>query len=93
MVTTQGWCEFPGILELLNLEGWNHIPKDFGARFDLNAAPWWLCAWFATPLLDRFAYPVLVRRGYGHLSPQPGIVPDPGAIAGATRAGWIIDQS
>jgi hypothetical protein len=66
---------------------------DFGARFDTAAAPWWLRAWFATPLLDRFAYPVLVRRGYGHLSPHPGIVPDAQAIADATKEGWRIDQS
>jgi len=75
------------------LEGWNHIPRDFGARFDTAAAPWWLRAWFATPLLDRFAYPVLVRRGYGHLSPHPGVVPNAQAIADATKAGWRIEQS
>jgi hypothetical protein len=79
--------------EAVILEGWNHVPWEFGARFEITAAPWWLRAWYATPLLDRFAYPVLVRRGYGHLSPHPGTVPDTKAIADATKAGWRIDPS
>lgn len=56
----------------MGLEGWNRIPRGFGARFDLSRAPWWLRAWMATPFVDRFAYPVVVGRGLGYLTAQPG---------------------
>jgi hypothetical protein len=55
----------------VRLAGWNDIPRGYGAEFDLAQAPLWLRAWFKTPLLDRFAYPVAVRRGYGWLTKQP----------------------
>jgi hypothetical protein len=58
------------------MEGWDHIPAGYGARFELGQAPAWLRIWFATPFLDRFACPVAVRRGYGHLSPHPGTTPE-----------------
>lgn len=55
----------------MRLEGWNHIPDGYGARFDLPAAPRWLRVLFRTPFLDRFAYPLLVKRGHGYLQPSP----------------------
>jgi hypothetical protein len=61
----------------MRLVGWNDIPAGYGADFDLREAPLWLRVWFSTPLLDRFAYPVAVRRGYGWLMPQPGCKPVP----------------
>jgi hypothetical protein len=54
------------------LEGWNHLPAGYGAHFELSNAPWWLRAWFNVPFVDRFAYPVAVRRGFGVLTPSPG---------------------
>ena len=72
----------------MRLEGWNHIPDGFGAQFDLVAAPWWLPAWFRTPLLDRFAYPVVVRRGHGWLSMHPGVTVRQEVIVPARAAGW-----
>jgi hypothetical protein len=56
----------------MRLEGWNHIPLGYSARFELDAAPRWLRVWFHTPFVDRFAYPLAVRRGFGVLHPHPG---------------------
>ena len=56
----------------MRLEGWNHVPHGYGATFDIGGAPWWLRAWFRTPFVDRFAYPVLVDRGLGWLTAHPG---------------------
>jgi hypothetical protein len=63
------------MLELWRLEGWNEIPDGYGALFDIRRAPLWLRLWFRTPILDKFAYPVVVRRGFGHLTAHPGWVP------------------
>ena len=52
-------------------EGWDHVPRGYGADFDVASAPWWLRLWFRTPFLDRYAYPRLVRRGHGYLTPFP----------------------
>lgn len=71
----------------VTLEGWNTIPDGFGASFDVAAAPWWLRQWFQTPFVDRFAYPHLVRRGFGWLSPEPGATVD---VAEAVRRHWRI---
>jgi len=57
----------------VRLEGWNHVPGGYGARFDVASAPWWLRLWFRTPFLDRWAYPRLVERGFGYLTPRPGV--------------------
>jgi len=54
------------------LTGWNDIPAGYSASFDTEAAPWWLGLWMRGPFIDRFAYPVMVRRGYGYLHPMPG---------------------
>jgi hypothetical protein len=74
----------------VRLEGWNHVPNGLGAWFDLAAAPWWLRVWFHTPFVDRFAYPILVRRGHGQLSIHPGFTVSQEAITGARAAGWRI---
>lgn len=68
----------------MELEGWNSIPDGYGASFDLEAAPLWLRLWFGTPFIDRFAYPVMVRRGHGYLTPMPG------HRLGAVRKDWKI---
>lgn len=70
------------------MEGWNTIPRGYGAHFDVAAAPWWLRALFRSPLVDRFAYPMLVSRGYGWLTEQPGMGCDPAA---AIARGWRIE--
>ena len=46
-------------------------PTGYGATFESQSAPWWLRAWFNTPLIDRFAYPLLIRRGFGWLTAFP----------------------
>ena len=72
----------------MRLQGWNEIPDGYGAWFDLNRAPLWLRLWFRTPFLDRFAYPVVVRRGFGHLTAHPGWSPDQ---LGEIGPGWRTD--
>jgi hypothetical protein len=42
-----------------------NIPEGYGATFDVASAPLWLRVWFTTPFVDRFAYPLLVKRGFG----------------------------
>ncbi len=49
----------------MKLAGWNDIPWGYAARFDTASAPVWLRILYATPFLDRFAYPQLVSRGLG----------------------------
>jgi len=71
----------------MRLEGWNSVPRGYGATFDLSSAPVWLRIWFAVPLVDRFAYPVAVRRGYGSLTPHPGW---PSAGRGDVPDGWRV---
>ncbi len=36
----------------VSLEGWDNIPRGYGAKFDLRGAPWWLRVWFKTPFID-----------------------------------------
>jgi hypothetical protein len=60
----------------MRLEGWNHVPEGYGASFDVASAPLWLQLWFRTPLLDRWAYPRMVQRGFGFLPPHPGVPPE-----------------
>lgn len=72
----------------MRLEGWNDIPAGYGARFDVKAAPLWLRTLFNVPFLDRFAYPILVRRGHGYLRPSPGM---PLQGLGDVPAAWRID--
>ena len=69
------------------LEGWNHIPRGYGASFDVASAPWWLRAWFRTPFVDRYAYPRLVRRGHGYLVADPSW---PEKSREAVGAGWRL---
>jgi hypothetical protein len=71
----------------MELEGWNSIPDGYGASFDTKAAPLWLRLWFNTPLVDRFAYPVMVQRGFGYLTPMPG------HNLGSVRKGWKVNPA
>jgi hypothetical protein len=64
--TGRGPDQTPGV----TLEGWDHVPLGYGAQFDVASAPWWLRLWFHLPFLDRFAYPLLVQRGFGYLVPS-----------------------
>jgi hypothetical protein len=72
----------------VRLEGWNHIPEGYGARFNVRSAPRWLRLLFHTPFVDRFAYPLLVRRGHGYLRASPAVPPHQ---LGSVPPGWRID--
>jgi hypothetical protein len=69
----------------VRLEGWNSVPVGYGAQFDVSEAPLWLRLWSRTPFLDRFAHPLLVRRGFGWLTPHAG-----GAGRGPVGDGWRL---
>jgi hypothetical protein len=71
------------------MEGWDHIPRGYGAHFELDTAPAWLRVWFRVPFVDRFAYPVAVQRGFGHLVPHPESTPETREPVGP---GWKIDS-
>lgn len=71
----------------MRLEGWNHIPRGYGATFNTVDAPAWLRVWFRTPFIDRFAYPVMVKRGFGWLTASPDW---PTAAREPVAAGWQI---
>lgn len=73
----------------MRLPGWNDLPRGYGARFDVRAAPVWLRILEALPFVDRFAYPLLVRRGHGYLSPHPGWPPE---ALDELRDGWLLDD-
>ncbi|MHB8448863.1 MAG: hypothetical protein ACYDAQ_00085 [Mycobacteriales bacterium] len=70
----------------VRIDGWNWVPRGYGLAWDLSRAPWWLRLWFATPFIDRFAYPVVIRRGYAWLVPHPGWSDDRDEIP----AGWVV---
>jgi hypothetical protein len=71
----------------MTLEGWDHIPEGYAARFDLTSAPWWLRWWHATPFVDRYAYPRLVARGFGYLTPNPDT---PSELREPVHGGWRL---
>jgi hypothetical protein len=73
----------------VTLEGWDHVPHGYGADFDVASAPWWLRTWFGVPFVDRYAYPQLVRRGLGYLTPSPGCPDDERE---PVRGGWRLRE-
>lgn len=72
----------------MRIDGWNWVPRGYGLAGDLSRAPWWLRLWFATPFIDRFAHPVVIRCGYAWLVPHPGWFDD----HGVAPPGWIVRQ-
>jgi hypothetical protein len=76
------------MIRSVELVGWNSIPDGYGAHFELKGAPWWLRVWFRIPFIERFAYPVVVRRGFGVLSRMPGYADEQ---LGAVVGGWRIE--
>jgi hypothetical protein len=71
----------------MRLDGWNHIPRGYGFSWDLSGAPLWLRFWFHLPLLDRFAHPVVVHRGFAWLTPHPDW---PANDLDEVPAGWQV---
>ena len=41
----------------MRIDGWNYLPRGYALAWDMQRAPTWLRVWFATPVLDRFAFP------------------------------------
>lgn len=67
------------------------MKQSIAATFDRRSTPFWLRAMVQTPLLDRYGYALLVRRGFGHLARHPGVEPDPRVVAEARNVGWTVD--
>lgn len=55
----------------MRLNGWNYIPEGYGLRVDKAQVPLWLRVLHHTPFVDRFSYPLLVKRGHAYLVPHP----------------------
>ena len=53
------------------IAGWDDIPIGFGAIFNFDLAPLWLKALSRTPFVERFAYPIALRKGLGTLRKIP----------------------
>lgn len=51
----------------MNLVGWNVLPDNCSVEFIFEEGPTWLKVLALTPFLDRFAYPIAVKRGLGFL--------------------------
>ena len=59
-------------MTIVRIDGWNYVPRGYSLSSDASGAPLWLRAWLQVPFIDRFAYPLTVRRGHFRLSPMPG---------------------
>ena len=71
----------------MNLTGWSSVPEGHGAALDTERVPVWLRVWLRVPLVDRFCYPLLVRKGLLYLTPHPGATPP------APPAYWSVRES
>jgi hypothetical protein len=54
--------EVGGIMALV---GWNDSSLDFYTEIDFKSTPSWIRFLALTPVLEKYAYPVAVRRGFG----------------------------
>lgn len=70
--------------------GWSEIPEGYGATFEVSRAPMWLRILHGLPFVDRFAYPLLVARGYGMLRAHPGLLTD---ALGPVTGGWRVEPT
>jgi hypothetical protein len=77
-------------LSPVHLEGWNRVPRGGVATFDWGRAPLWIKVVRRIPIVDRFCYPVMVRRSLGSLTPCG---PDPLDEPAARRLGWRITSA
>ena len=51
------------------LAGWNEYFDEFEVEFRFDLAPRWLRLLSRTVLLERYAYPIALKRGFGYLWP------------------------
>ena len=73
----------------VRIDGWNNVPEGYGLTWDLSYAPVWLRVWFRIPILDRFAYPQLIRRRFAWLTPHPYW---PEGKRGPVPPGWFVRE-
>ncbi|MFJ1758164.1 hypothetical protein [Kitasatospora sp. NPDC088134] len=56
----------------MRIPGWNHLDGRHGLPLRTHDYPLWLRAWLRVPLVDRFAYPHVVRIN-ATLPPDHGV--------------------
>ncbi len=74
----------------MGLEGWSEVPEGYAASFEWKHAPTWLRILGSLPYADRFAFPVMVKKGLGVLTPHPGEeARDPTSVR---ARGWRVER-
>jgi len=71
----------------MTLKPWSEIPADFYPEFNFHRGPLWLRVLARTPVLDRYAYPIAMKKGLCDLWPtneQASLDDD------FARGNWII---
>lgn len=48
----------------MTLLGWNDASLDSVTEIDFKSSPWWLQFLALTPVVEKYAYPIAVRRGF-----------------------------
>lgn len=49
----------------MSLVGWNDSSLDFFTEIDFRNTPFWIRFLALTPVVEKYAYPVAIRRGFG----------------------------
>lgn len=66
---------------------WHQFPANFRPEFNFHKGPFWLRALARTPILERFAYPIAMKKGLCELWPSSSeSILDPNFDA----TGWVI---
>jgi len=73
----------------MKIDGWNHWPHGYNPTWDPGEMPFWLRQWHIFPLVDRFAFPVMIRRGYLRLTPDPEV---PDRERAPVPDGWTVED-
>ena len=66
------WVPPPGVLP-----GWDWLPPEHGLAPHLERVPWWVRAWYRTPLLDRWAHAWMWHHGGWEVVPPREPPPRP----------------
>lgn len=56
--------------------GWDDASLDTFSKIDFTSSPLWLRLLALTPVLEKFAYPIAIRRGFGTIWVQRDVVID-----------------
>jgi hypothetical protein len=74
---------------IMSLVGWNDSSLDFYTEIDFKSTPSWIRLLALTPVVEKYAYPVAVRRGFGTI----WISRDSGVDIDIFLAqGWLVES-